>query len=122
MAAPARGARNTDLHSSRWSLKTPAELIAEECDALKTLLLEKNKKYGNSALEPSRIFSRADPVEQIKVRIDDKLSRIRTTGEQAADEDTALDLCGYLILLRVAKRKHHALRVAELLRAQSERA
>jgi len=41
-------------------------------------------------------------VEQIKVRIDDKLSRIMR-GENAG-EDVEIDLAGYLILLRVAKR------------------
>lgn len=39
------------------------------------MLLAKNAAYGNSALEPVRIFSKADPTEQIRVRIDDKLSR-----------------------------------------------
>jgi hypothetical protein len=82
----------------------PRSLISATCDEIKSLLLEKNAKYGNSALEPARIFSRADPVEQIRVRIDDKLSRIRTTGEAASDEDTARDLCGYLVLLLVAKK------------------
>jgi hypothetical protein len=70
---------------------------------VRDLLIEKNAKYGNSALEPARIFSKASPVEQILVRIDDKLSRIRTSGLAGADEDTALDLIGYLVLLRVAK-------------------
>lgn len=101
---------------------TPAELIAQECDALKSLLLEKNARYGNSALEPARIFSRADPVEQLKVRIDDKLSRIRTTGLSAADEDTARDLAGYLILLFVAQALQRKRDELERLLAQSERA
>jgi hypothetical protein len=80
-------------------------LISEECDLLKALLLEKNRKYGNSALEPKRIFSRSSPVEQILVRIDDKLSRIASMGvDLAEDEDTPKDLAGYLILLRVAQR------------------
>jgi hypothetical protein len=78
-------------------------LIAQECERLKTLLLLKNKNYGNSALEPQRIFSSASPVEQILVRIDDKLSRIKSTGFDNADEDTTLDLAGYLILLHIAK-------------------
>ena len=87
------------------NLDVPA-LIAAECDAVRDLLLAKNAKYGNSALEPARIFSKANPVEQILVRIDDKLSRIRTTGVGAQpDEDTVKDLIGYLILLRVAQRK-----------------
>lgn len=32
------------------------ERIANKCDELKALLLEKNRKYGNSALEPKRCF------------------------------------------------------------------
>lgn len=79
------------------------QLIAEECDRIKNLLLEKNRKYGNSALEPARIFSKASPTEQLLVRIDDKLNRIRTTGPAAQlDEDTVQDLIGYLVLYRVA--------------------
>lgn len=77
--------------------------IVEECDALKEMLLDKNRKYGNSALVPIRIFSKASPVEQILVRLDDKLSRLRAAqGDDA--EDVLGDLLGYLILLRVARR------------------
>ncbi len=81
-----------------------AKAISDECDAVKALLLKKNAAYGNSALEPARIMSKASPVEQILVRIDDKLSRIRTSGTEGPDEDTVQDLIGYLILLRVAKQ------------------
>jgi len=84
-------------------VKSSAELISEECDALKTMLLEKNRAYGDSALAPVRIFSRADPVEQIRVRLDDKLSRLARGS--AAGEDVINDLLGYLILLRIAERK-----------------
>ncbi len=79
--------------------------IRAECDALRDLLLEKNRKYGDSALSPARVFSRASPIEQILVRIDDKLSRIRTSGTEGPDEDTVQDLLGYLVLLRVARRR-----------------
>ena len=78
------------------------QAISGECDEIKAMLLEKNLKYGNSALEPKRIFSTSDPVEQIRVRIDDKLSRISTLRGNDSGEDTVLDLIGYLILLRVA--------------------
>lgn len=66
------------------------------------LLIEKNRKYGNSALEPQRIFSKASAVEQIKVRIDDKLSRMKNQ-QNDEDEDVITDLIGYLILLKIAK-------------------
>jgi len=67
----------------------------------KEMLMAKNKAYGNSALEPVRIFSKVDAVEQLKVRIDDKLSRL-AKGTDFADEDTVTDLLGYLVLLKVA--------------------
>jgi hypothetical protein len=73
------------------------------CDSIKTLLIEKNRKYGDSALSPSRIFSKANAVEQILVRIDDKLSRIKSgAGLLANDEDVVIDLIGYLVLLKIA--------------------
>jgi len=73
-------------------------------NALAEMLIDKNKKYGNSALEPKRIFSNADPIEQIKVRIDDKLSRMSNQKEE--DEDVVQDLLGYLVLLKIAKGKN----------------
>lgn len=80
-----------------------ADNIVAECDAIKKMLLEKNASYGDSAINPLRIFSRADPVEQIKVRIDDKLSRLaRGSGKET--EDVTADLIGYLVLLRIAER------------------
>lgn len=67
------------------------------------LLLAKNRSYGDSALNPIRILSRADPQEALRVRIDDKLSRLaRGTGDQ---EDTILDLIGYLVMLRLAQKR-----------------
>ena len=63
------------------------------CDEICEMLILKNNKYGNSALEPTRIFSKASTTEQLLVRIDDKLSRIKTTGMEAPDEDTLNDLC-----------------------------
>jgi hypothetical protein len=77
--------------------------IAEVCDDVKTLLLEKNAKYGDSALNPARIFSKASSVEQLLVRIDDKLNRIQKgAGLLASDEDVVQDLIGYLVLLKIA--------------------
>jgi len=75
--------------------------IATVCDELKELLLDKNRKYGDSALNPVRIFSQASTVEQLKVRMDDKLSRLRN-AQADEDEDPVTDLIGYLVLYRVA--------------------
>jgi hypothetical protein len=75
--------------------------IAYVCEKLKELLLEKNRKYGDSALNPVRIFSKASVLEQLKVRMDDKLSRLRNAQDDE-DEDPTTDLIGYLILYKVA--------------------
>lgn len=82
--------------------KVVQDLIAKECDELKDLLIEKNRAYGNSALDPMRVFSKSNPIEQLLVRLDDKLSRI--SRGNAAGEDVEKDLLGYLILLRIAKK------------------
>lgn len=82
--------------------ESSASKIEQECDNIKRVLLEKNSKYGDSALNPVRVFSKSDALEQIKVRLDDKLSRINNNVED--DEDVTLDLLGYLILYRIAKR------------------
>jgi hypothetical protein len=77
--------------------------IAHTCDSIKDLLLDKNAKYGDSALNPTRVFSKLGPVEQLYVRIDDKLSRIsKGAGLLATDEDVINDLIGYLVLLKIA--------------------
>lgn len=76
--------------------------IATVCDEIKELLLDKNRKYGDSALNPVRIFSKAEPLAQIRVRIDDKLSRLRNQQDDE-DEDVINDLIGYLVLLKVAQ-------------------
>jgi hypothetical protein len=86
-------------------LHNTQEFIRFECDSIKETLLDKNRRYGNSAIAPVRIFSKADPLEQINVRIDDKLNRILNRQDDD-DEDAEFDLIGYLVLKRVAKRLH----------------
>ena len=76
--------------------------ISGVCDDIKELLIHKNRKYGNSALKPCRVFSKSSPVEQLLVRIDDKLNRImQGAGLLANDEDVVNDLIGYLVLLKI---------------------
>ena len=76
--------------------------ISGVCDDIKELLIHKNRKYGNSALKPCRVFSKSSPVEQLLVRIDDKLNRImQGAGLLAEDEDVVNDLIGYLVLLKI---------------------
>jgi hypothetical protein len=68
---------------------------------VKAVLMRKNKTYGNSALKPVKIFSKAAPGEQLASRMDDKLSRIANGCDGKDGEDTRLDLIGYLVLDRI---------------------
>jgi hypothetical protein len=86
------------------SLQTEKD-ITKVSDQVKDLLISKNRSYGDSALHPSRIFSKADNVEQLLVRIDDKLSRIQNGHDWPGDNDID-DLIGYLILLKIAKERN----------------
>lgn len=82
--------------------------IAERSDKLalqvvmdiEILLKQKNEKYGDAALNPIRIFSPSNAQEQILVRIDDKLNRIKQKSI-IEDEDVMVDLLGYMILLNI---------------------
>ena len=76
--------------------------ILNTCLEVAQMLIEKNISYGNSALEPARIFSTADSTEQLKVRIDDKLNRVKNNQGYAGDNDID-DLIGYLMLYKIAK-------------------
>ncbi len=76
--------------------------IWKACHEIAHMLIEKNISYGNSALDPVRIFSTADSTEQLKVRIDDKLNRVKNNQGFAGDNDID-DLIGYLVLYKIAR-------------------
>lgn len=84
------------------------EIIGE----IRTMLIQKNKSYGSSAIDPIRIFSKMDAVEQLKVRMDDKLSRLArgTSLSNESMDDTVRDLVGYLFIYlmqtRVQQQNH----------------
>lgn len=67
-----------------------------------TLLVEKNAAYGNAALDPVRIFSKADTLEQLYVRLDDKINRVKQ-GHEFPGDDTIRDIIGYCTLILIAR-------------------
>jgi hypothetical protein len=83
-----------------------AKIIIQVVDEIQQLLISKNKSYGASATNPIRIFSNASAEEGIRVRLDDKLSRVVRVSENELGEDTVLDLIGYLVLLLVNREKN----------------
>lgn len=79
--------------------------IAVVCDEIKDFLIAKNKQYGNSAIDPVRIFSKANAEEQLRVRIDDKISRlVRGNDSIESDSDIVDDLIGYFVMWKVLDR------------------
>lgn len=65
-------------------------------------LKEKNKRYGNSALEPSNMFFKGNSEEGLRIRIDDKLKRIKNSD--VLRKNDIVDLIGYLIILCITKK------------------
>jgi hypothetical protein len=80
---------------------TPDKII-QVFDSIRNLVIEKNKRYGDAALSPKKIFSKLEAGEGIKVRIDDKLSRIINNKGEIRKNDVA-DLMGYLALLSISQ-------------------
>jgi len=81
-----------------WHLDKVAKQITD-------LLKSKNKAYGNTALNPSNVFSKLDSTEAICARLDDKLARIKNKGINDKTEDTVDDIIGYLLLLKMSMEK-----------------
>ena len=105
------------MTENNWGAKAQEEQIKDEMtdsqrriaglgDEMKTMLLQKNRQYGDSVLNPTRFFSHADQEEQIKVRIDDKLNRlVQGNDSLESDDDIIKDLIGYLTLLLVSRER-----------------
>lgn len=76
--------------------------VKEVLDSIEKMLIDKNRKYGNSALEPLGVFSQLSAKEGLLIRIDDKLKRIKNGSLEKDDEDVVNDLIGYLVLLKIS--------------------
>jgi hypothetical protein len=77
------------------------EEVHDVLQEIEDLLVAKNEKYGNSALEPLGVFSQLSAKQGLLVRIDDKLKRIKNGSLEKDDEDVVNDLIGYLVLLNI---------------------
>ena len=79
--------------------------IAEITDAMKDLLLYKNEKYGDSAINPIGVFTKHlkhvhENTASILVRLDDKLSRVRNSDLLRTNDIS--DIIGYCTLLLIS--------------------
>jgi len=74
--------------------------IADVCDEMKNVLLYKNEKYGDSALHPNNVFYKGDSTNSIKIRLDDKIGRVKNCKETRIND--VADIVGYCVLLLVS--------------------
>ena len=74
--------------------------IQKICEELNILLQEKNKRYGNSALDPLEGI-KYTAEDGIKIRLADKLKRVINSNELRKND--LADILGYLVLLCVDK-------------------
>jgi hypothetical protein len=80
--------------------------IAEVGIALTALLIYKNQRYGNSALDPVEVFTKGLTKRQrMAVRMDDKVNRLKNgLGARTDDKEHAgIDLAGYILLDVIAE-------------------
>lgn len=107
--------RNVDMKENPYLIAKKSEKtltqtqteITEVMNELRVLLINKNEQYGDSVLEPIRIFSKASIDEQVKVRIDDKINRLLQGDDSLeSDEDVIKDLIGYLVLFLLHMRRN----------------
>ena len=96
------------------------EILSEKFVEINNMLIDKNKRYGNSSLEPFGLFPDLSRESKIEARIEDKLKRIQNIQQNMDStlslinmlskndktskdyKDALRDLTGYLILYQIA--------------------
>lgn len=98
---------DVDRNKDPWKPASPkfGWHLDKVVEKITNLLKEKNEAYGNTALNPTNIFSKLDSTEAICARIDDKLARISNRGINDETEDTVDDVIGYLLLLKMSMER-----------------
>jgi hypothetical protein len=78
------------------------EKIKEITNAMQDLLIYKNQKYGDSALNPNNIFFKGDATNSILIRLDDKIGRVKSNTEDKPRINDVADIIGYCTLLLIS--------------------
>lgn len=89
------------IHKKMKSSNTQ-DKIKDVLDSMKDLLLYKNQKYGDSAINPKKIFYKGDSTNSILIRLDDKLGRVMANKEEKPRVNDVADIIGYCTLLLIS--------------------
>lgn len=96
--------------------------LQRACEELAAVLISKNKDYGNSANREPLFVRGLEPETALLIRLNDKVRRLdslltKETADGSAPavanetiDDTLLDLAGYAILIRSARRRKNELK------------
>lgn len=91
------------MSKSPWGDLPPTQQkIHEILGAMKDLLLYKNQKYGDSAINPKKIFYKGDSTNSILIRLDDKIGRVMSNTEEKPRINDVCDIIGYCTLLLIS--------------------
>lgn len=91
------------ISQSPWGDLPPTQQkIHEIMGAMKDLLLYKNQKYGDSAINPKKIFYKGDSTNSILIRLDDKIGRVMSNTEEKPRINDVCDIIGYCTLLLIS--------------------
>ena len=90
------------LENPYGDLPPTQQKIHEIMGAMKDLLLYKNQKYGDSAINPKGIFYKGDSTNSILIRLDDKIGRVMSNTEEKPRVNDVCDIIGYCTLLLIS--------------------
>ena len=76
--------------------------IKDILSGMTDLLLYKNRKYGDAAINPKKIFYKGDSTNSILIRLDDKIGRVMSSTEEKPRVNDVADIIGYCTLLLVS--------------------
>lgn len=76
--------------------------IKDILSGMTDLLLYKNRKYGDSAIHPKKIFYKGGSTNSILIRLDDKIGRVMSNTEEKPRVNDVADIIGYCTLLLVS--------------------
>lgn len=90
------------MESSWGGLPLTQQKIHEIMGAMKDLLLYKNQMYGDSAINPEKIFYKGDSTSSILVRLNDKIGRVKANPDEKPRVNDVCDIIGYCTLLLIS--------------------
>ena len=90
------------LENPWGDLPPTQQRIHEIMGAMKDLLLYKNQKYGDSAINPKKIFYKGDSTNSILISLDDKIGRVMSNTEEKPRVNDVCDIIGYCVLLLIS--------------------